>query len=223
MIVQTVVTVDGTVTLFVRELNEHYHSVHGAKQESVHVFIKAGLEMVAAGKNEISIFELGFGTGLNALLTYQFAEKNNCKIDYCSVEKFPLEDKIIETLNYAEENEKPVFKNLHNCEWNKREFISDFFSLEKIKGSAEEINFAGRKFDLIYFDAFAPGVQPELWTDEIFKKMFDSLNANGLLVTYCAKGEVRRAMKRTGFTVEKLPGPPGKREMTRGRKIVIGQ
>lgn len=220
MIVQTVVTVDGTVTLYVPELDEHYHSVHGAKQESMHVFIKAGLELIAESKKEIRIFEMGFGTGLNAFLTYQFADKNHCKIDYCSVEKFPLEENIIEKLNYAEGNEKEVFRKLHETEWNKQIIISDFFSLEKIKGSAEELNFAEKKYDLIYFDAFAPRVQPELWTDLIFQKMYDSLNENGILVTYCAKGEVRRSMKRAGFTVEKLPGPPGKREMTRGRKIV---
>lgn len=220
MVVQTVVTVDGTVTLYVPELDEHYHSIHGACQESLHVFIDAGLKFVADRTKTIRILEVGFGTGLNALLTYRHAEENRLRIEYCTVEKFPLDDNVIETLNYAKENEKKVFEKIHQCLWNENVRLSDSFSIEKINASLEESKVAECKYDLIYFDAFAPLKQPELWTDGIFRKMFNSLNENGVLVTYCAKGEVRRVMKRAGFIVEKLPGPPGKREMTRGRKLV---
>ncbi|MFZ5553839.1 MAG: tRNA (5-methylaminomethyl-2-thiouridine)(34)-methyltransferase MnmD [Bacteroidota bacterium] len=219
MIVQTVATIDGTVTLYVPALNEHYHSVHGAMQESMHVFIRAGLLEAAKTKKELQIFEMGFGTGLNALLTWRWAQMNALNIHYTSVEKFPLEKTVIDSLNYAEKDETVFFEQIHSAEWNKQSVIAGNFNLQKKLGDISEINFPQKSFDVIYFDAFAPRVQPELWTDEIFGKMFSLLNPAGILVTYCAKGEVKRSMKRAGFEVETLAGPPGKREMTRGRKI----
>lgn len=219
MIVQTVATIDGTVTLYVPALNEHYHSVHGAMQESMHVFIRAGLLEAAKTKKELQIFEMGFGTGLNALLTWRWAQMNALNIHYTSVEKFPLEKTVIDSLNYAEKDETVFFEQIHSAEWNIQSVIAGNFNLQKKLGDISEINFPQKSFDVIYFDAFAPRVQPELWTDEIFGKMFSLLNPAGILVTYCAKGEVKRSMKRAGFEVETLAGPPGKREMTRGRKI----
>lgn len=215
-IVRTVVTADGTVTLFAPELNEHYHSVHGAMQESMHVFIRAGLHF-AEPKQPLRIFEVGFGTGLNALLSQILKP---CPVTYHSIEFFPLEKENIAELNYAEnEADKTIFLAIQNAPWNIETTISENFSLKKIKADLHLFK-TDEKYDLIYFDAFSPEAQPEMWTAAVFEKMYSLLNPNGILVTYCAKGEVKRTLKASGFEVESIPGPPGKREMTRARRKV---
>lgn len=215
---QTVVTADGTVTLYLPDVDETYHSVHGALTESLHVYIGAGLEALK-GKAEIRVLEIGFGTGLNALLSLQFSQKNNQRISYFTIEKFPLPEQLYAQLEYGLHcNAVSEFEFLHTAEWDKSLTINPFFTLTKIKGSAEEMALDTDSFDLIFYDAFAPRVQPELWTTERFECMFALLRCGGILVTYCAKGEVKRNLKSAGFRVESLPGPPGKREMTRAVK-----
>lgn len=216
-------TGDGSHTIYLPDWNEHYHSKHGAVQEAVHVFIKTGLHHYLA-KNlseEVAVLEIGFGTGLNALLSFFEAEHNKVSINYTGVEAYPVSAEELSALDYAgavsEENTSEVFQKLHAANWEKREEISDFFSLRKEKKFFSEIS-AEDAFDLIYFDAFGPRVQPELWSEQVFQNMFRSLKTKGVLVTYSAKGSVRRAMQDAGFEVERLPGPPGKREMLRATK-----
>jgi len=219
-VLQLVSTADSSHTLFNEELNETYHSKHGAIAESLHVFIKAGLQFVLDKNitNEIHILEIGFGTGLNALLTFKETEKSKRKIIYDSLEAFPLSKDISEKLNYGELLEQQlIFNKLHFCNWDSPEVISDNFVLNKISTSVQCF-VQYKQYNLIYFDAFAPSKQPEMWTQEIFDKMFSILKPSGTLVTYCAKGEVKRNLKASGFTIESLPGPKGKREMTRATK-----
>lgn len=197
-------TADGSHTIAIPDLNVTYHSTHGAIQESMHVFIQAGLQAVQ--QPLVRIFEMGFGTGLNALLTMQYA---TTPVYYYAVEQFPLTAAEVEGLSYGD--------TLHQYPWNEDVEISDQFTLHKAHGSLLEIT-PGQTFHLIYYDAFAPKAQPELWTREVFEKLYSFLVPGGMLVTYCSKGDVRRAMLAAGFTVEKLVGPPGKREMLRARK-----
>lgn len=216
-------TGDGSATIYLPDWNEHYHSKHGALQEALHVFINTGFYHYLSKHKaqEISILEIGFGTGLNALLTCLEAEKNRVKVRYTGVEAYPVSSEELKALDYAEavtaENASAVFEKLHETPWEKRSEISAFFSLQKEKKFFSEIS-AADEFDLIFFDAFGPRVQPELWSEEVFKNMYRCLRANGVLVTYSAKGDVRRAMQAAGFNVERLPGPPGKREMLRATK-----
>ncbi|MCM4158062.1 tRNA (5-methylaminomethyl-2-thiouridine)(34)-methyltransferase MnmD [Gramella sp. AN32] len=218
-------TADGSVTIHLPEWNEQYHSKHGAIQEAQHVFIKSGLYYYLENfhKTEISVLEIGFGTGLNAFLTALEAAKLAIKINYTGVEAYPVKKDEIEKLNYPEAakalNHKELFQNLHKTSWEKEVVISPNFELLKQNKTFDQIDDQD-KFDLIYFDAFGARVQPELWTEEIFHKMFSALKQNGTLVTYAAKGSVRRAMIACGFKVEKIPGPPGKREMLRAVKYV---
>ena len=212
-------TSDGSRTIFVPELDEHYHSFHGAYSESIHVFIHAGLKYLK--KPEVHILEIGFGTGLNALVTYRAAEKEGIKIHYTGVEAYPVIKEEWEQLEYTSIPElsklKEVFRLFHTSPWEEDYRISDFFSLIKQQRKFSEIR-AAQAYDLIFFDAFAPSAQPDLWTTSIFNQMYQSLRPGGVLVTYCAKGQVKRNMKEAGFNVERLPGPPGKREMTRALK-----
>ena len=217
-------TSDGSATIYLPEWNEHYHSKHGALQEALHVFIKMGLHDYLA-KNEsaeVSILEIGFGTGLNALLSFFEAERVQVKVNFTGVEAYPVSAEELDALDYAEvvsgDNASEVFQNLHKTDWEKRSDISSFFSLQKEKKFFSEIT-AKEEFDLIYFDAFGPRVQPELWSEEVFRNMYSALKQNGVLVTYSAKGDVRRAMQAAGFAVERLPGPPGKREMLRATRV----
>ena len=208
-------TADGSHTLFIPEMDEHYHSVNGAVQESRHVFIEAGLHHLE--RKEIVVLEIGFGTGLNAFLTLLDAEVHQRKIHYYSVELYPLDMDVIESLNYGEmicAGRKDVFQALHQAEWNVAVQVTDFFGLHKIQGDSNTCVLPDR-IDLVYFDAFAPDKQPEMWNQEIFNRLYARMTGGGVLTTYCAKGVVRRMMKEAGYSVERIPGPPGKREMLR--------
>jgi len=216
---EIIITADGSTTIHLPEWDEQYHSKHGAIQEAKHVFIKNGLSLFSNSK--ISILEIGFGTGLNSFITFLEAKKFNLTIDYVGVEAYPVSQDEIKKLNYVSELEVTefnlVFNEMHQQGWETKKEISPFFSLTKRKQFFNEIN-DQNKFNLIYFDAFGAQVQPELWTIAIFKLMYSALKKRGVLVTYSAKGSVRRAMQEVGFTVERLPGPPGKREMLRATK-----
>jgi len=219
-----IITADGSKTIYLPEWDEHYHSKHGAIQEAYHVFIKHGLEYLChscESLKSLSILEIGFGTGLNAIITLIEAEKISLTIDYQGIEAYPVDINDIEHLNYTEalskEAYQSVFEKIHLISWNEKHSISNNFSLTKLKQFFSEIE-DKEQHHLIYFDAFGARVQPELWTESIFQKMYEALKFNGVLVTYSAKGSVRRAMQAVGFTVERLPGPPGKREMLRATK-----
>lgn len=197
-----------------------YHSIHGSIQESMHVFIDAGLrkavETFPAG--ELRILEMGFGTGLNALLTLIDPSIQGRKIHYTALELFPLEQELTATLGFAEclhrPELQPAFEALHQSPWERETAIVPEFTLLKRQASLLDVSLE-EKFHLVYFDAFAPASQPELWTEAVFSKLHAAMHPGGLLVTYCARGSVRRAMISAGFSVEKLPGPRGKREMLR--------
>jgi tRNA U34 5-methylaminomethyl-2-thiouridine-forming methyltransferase MnmC len=219
--IQIITTGDGSHSLLNTTLNETYHSVHGAKRESVHVFVKHGLEFFIERypTDVVKIFEVGFGTGLNALLTAAFADAFKQKISYTSVEAFPLSSEIWTQLNYTEtDNDRILFSTIHSSPWEIENPVTDFFKLRKLKTTLQEISY-DENFDLIYFDAFAPSKQPELWEISVLKKVYDALKTNGVFVTYCAKGQLKRDLKTLGFLVETLPGPPGKKEMVRALKI----
>lgn len=216
---EIITTSDGSTTIHLPEWNENYHSKHGAIQEAKHVFIQNGLSLFT-GKS-IAILEIGFGTGLNAFITFIESEKLNIDVDYVGVEAYPISETEISSMNYVEalniSDKNEVFENMHSITWEEKHKISETLTLTKRKQFFDAIDDIER-FDLIYFDAFGYRVQPELWSTAIFKKMHDALKSNGVLVTYAARGVVKRSMIEVGFTVEKLPGPPGKREMFRATK-----
>jgi tRNA U34 5-methylaminomethyl-2-thiouridine-forming methyltransferase MnmC len=212
-------TADGSHTLYVPELDEHYHSVHGAVQESSFIFIKNGFDFCKA--DPLYILEIGFGTGLNALLTAVKSVKGTRGVDYTSIENDPLDIEIISSLNYhkfAGENSREIFNLIHSSPWNTSVTICRNFKLKKIETDFTKGKLSGR-YDLIYFDAFGPDKQPEMWTRELFSEISAVTVENGILVTYSAKGEVKRNLKACGFDVTLLPGPPGKRQMIRAIKI----
>lgn len=213
-------TADGSHTLFVPSLNEHYHSVNGAVQESAHIFIDAGLRY--STKQETRIFEVGFGTGLNAFLTLMELNNSDRTINYTTIEAYPLPSSIIQKLNYADkytEEDRRLFYKLHEAEWGQETQIKQGFYLTKLEADFTFFDFSSiNNIDIIYFDAFAPDKQPNMWSQEIFDKLYTASSYKGILVTYCAKGNVRRMMQQAGYTVERLPGPPGKREMLRATK-----
>ena len=218
-----ITTADGSNSIYVRDLNEYYHSIYGAVQESEHVFIQSGLfSENLKYLNNISVLEIGFGTGLNALLTYFSAIKTQKQIHYTTIEPYPLSTKEIQLLNYKNilpyDEIDAVFSLIHAAEWEKSVLIAEHFTLCKHKISALDMQFQKKMFNLVYFDAFSPDVQPELWSNVIFEKIYNSLISDGVFVTYSAKGSVKRALKHVGFCIEKLPGPPGKREILRGKK-----
>jgi tRNA U34 5-methylaminomethyl-2-thiouridine-forming methyltransferase MnmC len=212
-------TQDGSTTIQITEWNECYHSKFGAIQEAQHVFIKNGLSLFE--NKTISILEIGFGTGLNAFITFLESKKLHQIIDYVGVEAFPITAEEVLSMNYISElnaeSERSIFEKMHEYDWEKQIVLSDNFLFTKREQFFADIDDL-EKFDLIYFDAFGYNVQPELWSTAIFQKMFNALKTNGVLVTYAARGVVKRSMKEVGFTVEKLAGPPGKREMFRARK-----
>jgi tRNA U34 5-methylaminomethyl-2-thiouridine-forming methyltransferase MnmC len=214
---QLIATGDGSSSLYNTELDEHYHSVHGAVQESKHVFIDAGLDYFPADR-DLHILEIGLGTGLNTLLTLIQRLHSPVRLHYTAIEAYPLTEEILGQLNYCrllgESELQPLFRRIHSSEWNDVIALHPQFFFKKINASLFSLAW-DPEFDLIYFDAFGPRVQPEMWTEEVFTKMYRALKPGGILVTYCAKGEVKRTLKRCGFTVETLPGPPGKREMIR--------
>lgn len=210
-------TADGSHTVAIPGMNVTYHSHFGAIGESMHVYINAGLQpfLHQPTGDPLTVFEMGFGTGLNVLLTLQQATNNKHHIHYTAVELYPLSHEEILLLNYGRQLDmQEAFLQLHNCDWEKDVCINEYFTLKKIKASLPEINMTNG-INCIYFDAFSPTSQPELWTQEIFEKMYNALLPGGALVTYCSKSVVRHAMEAAGFRVEKIPGPWGKREMVR--------
>jgi len=217
---QIITTSDGSHTLYLPEMDEQYHSVNGAITESEYVYLDKGFNYFP-GKNP-KVFEVGFGTGLNCLLTALQAEKSKRPTNYISIEKYPLENHIIKELNYGSLislEAQNVFSKIHECKWNEIVNISEYFNLYKIKGDLIDIDLCSfEKCDIIFFDAFAPDKQPEMWTQQIFRKIYSVTSPGGILVTYSAKGEVRRQLATCGFEMERLPGPPGKNEMLRGIK-----
>ncbi len=227
---ELLLTGDGSHTFHIPELDEHYHSVYGALQESMHVFIAMGLHEVAATRNEISILETGFGTGLNALLTALESEMLNLHTVYECIEPFPLSHSEVELLNYGTivpgNHSASTFSRIHECNWELFVKIRTNFQIRKRRQMIQEFlkaNESGpqnRGYDLVYFDAFSPRVQPEMWTEELFTSLYRLMNPGGVLTTYSASGDVRRAMISAGFMVEKLQGARGKREMSRGRKTM---
>lgn len=214
--VELIVTTDGSHSLLNKELNETYHSRHGAVQESLYVFIRNGFEYVIdSGREQVNIFEVGFGTGLNAWLTLEFARSRNIRVVYQAIETFPLPDAIWQSLRYTNEE---TFKIIHQASWEIPVEVTPLFTLIKRRQSLQQILLDDEQFDLIYFDAFAPEKQPDMWTAKVLAKVAQGLKPGGALVTYCAKGQVKRDFKAAGLTVETLQGPPGKREMIRAIK-----
>ena len=212
-------TRDGSTTIHIEGWDECYHSRFGAIQEAQHVFIKNGLSLFE--NKSISILEIGFGTGLNAFITFLESQKLNQTIDYVGVEAYPVSADEVVSMNYISElnaeNESEIFKKMHQCNWNEQIILRADFLFTKRQQFFADINDV-EMFDLIYFDAFGFDVQPELWSTSIFQKMYDALKPKSVLVTYAARGVVKRSMIEVGFTVEKLEGPPGKREMFRAKK-----
>jgi tRNA U34 5-methylaminomethyl-2-thiouridine-forming methyltransferase MnmC len=214
------VTGDGSKTIFLPELNETYHSSNGAVQESRHIFIQNGLDLVNK-KGAVRILEVGFGTGLNALLSASWAEMNNQSIHYIGIEAKPLSPELCFQLDYPRhigQNTEKIYDALIRCDWEIDNQLTPHFSIQKREVKIQDFA-AVENVDLIYFDAFGPRVQAEMWEYPILEKMYQSLNAGGALVTYCAQGQFKRDLKSVGFILESLPGPPGKREMTRATRI----
>ena len=217
-----ILSLDGSHTIISDKFDVSYHSKHGAISESQIVFLKAGLDYFSKMHPEIpliKVFEMGFGTGLNTLLSCQYANETKVKVYYESIEAYPIEDFLIKEINYPSLiGNQDIFDLLHSTSWNEIHSLSNFFNFKKHLGKLE--NYAGTEnFDVIFFDAFAPSSQPELWDIHIMEKMFKMLNSSGVLVTYCAKGSFKRTLKEIGFKVESLPGPVGKREITRATKF----
>ena len=215
-----VISGDGSHTIKVPALKEHYHSQKGAINESKHVFIKMGLEGLKI-KDELNVLEVGFGTGLNALLTA--LNHIDCELNYVALEPYPLDASVLNQLNYADElnvtQASDIYQAMHFGAWNTWIDLSSNMRLLKRQDRIEEYG-GSEKFDLVYYDAFAPHAQSELWEPKIWQMLFNQMNSGGVLVTYCAKGQVRRNMQAAGFNVERLPGPPGKREMLRATKPI---
>lgn len=214
-----ILTDDGSTSLHVEGLNEQYHSRHGALRESSHVFIKNGYNYL--DKEHISILEMGLGTGLNVLLTFLEAEKQNKTIVYTALEKYPITAEEVALLNFPALlrilNAEEILHAIHRAPWNTSYKLGPQFRLTKIKTDFRDYTIQ-EQFDLIYFDAFGPEVQPSLWTEAVLQAMYDSLHPGGILVTYSAKGSIRRILEKLGFSVERLQGPPGKRHMVRALK-----
>ena len=217
-------TADGSFTLYLPELNETYHSIHGAKQESYHVFVKEGLlYLLAQGQREsyeLNVFEVGFGTGLNALLFAEEASNLNQAIQYTGIEKFPLKEELLSQLQASTINVS-LFEKVHQCDWEKFQTIHDHFQLRKIHADMLDYCFEDNNmYDLILMDAFAPDKQTEMWSIEIFEKLYAAMKPGAFLLTYSAKGDVKRAMRACGFIVKRIQGPPGKKHMLRAQKPI---
>lgn len=214
-------TADGSFTIYLPEMDEQYHSMNGALTESMHVFIKHGYLFHQVKKT--AVFEVGFGTGLNCLLTMAQAQQSRRPTVFYSVEKFPVTEEVAKQLDYGSllsDEARNWFQKIHSCPWNEEVEISEYFRLCKLKTDlTANTKLPDKKFDVIYFDAFGPDKQPEMWTTEIFGKIARLTKPNGVFVTYSAKGQVRRDLTAAGFTMERLPGPPGKKQMLRGIKV----
>lgn len=212
-------TADGSYTLYVPELDEHYHSIKGALTESQHIFIDMGLKHSSV--NSPKILEIGLGTGLNCILTLLEAEESQRHIHYTGIERYPLNEEIIRKLDYPSmigNKHEEKYLAIHQTPWEEDIHLSPWFTLHKIEGDFTHYTFEN-KYDIIYFDAFAPEKQPEMWEQSLFDNLYNVLNEGGILTTYCAKGIVRRMLQTAGFKVERLPGPPGgKREILRATK-----
>jgi tRNA U34 5-methylaminomethyl-2-thiouridine-forming methyltransferase MnmC len=220
MAIELYTTNDQSHTLYNSELDETYHSRNGALEESLYVFLKQGFEQAALSKKTIRVLEVGFGTGLNAILTLQAAEASRVNCAYYSLETFPLPTELVQQLNYNQfisEQHLPHFQTMHTCAWNEWQNITPNFALCKAQQSIHTFK-TDLRFDVVYFDAFGPDKQPDMWTKTVFENLFEHLNHQGIFVTYSAKGEVRRTLKAIGFDVELLPGPPRKRHMLRAIK-----
>jgi tRNA U34 5-methylaminomethyl-2-thiouridine-forming methyltransferase MnmC len=219
---QIITTADGSKTIYFPEWNESYHSKHGAIQEAQHVYIKSGLDFRCKRDKatNLTLLEFGFGTGLNAFLCLIYANANQVNLTYHSIEKFPLNQSEINSVNYAEilKLNPSEFNYLHSIEWEKSVKIHDYFQLKKIKTDFENFKTDG-KYDVIFFDAFGPRIQPKLWTKPILQNCYNMMSENGVWVTYSCKGSVKRDLQNIGFQVEKIAGPPGKREMLRATKF----
>lgn len=218
---EIIITNDGSTTIHIPDWNENYHSTHGAIQEAKHVFIKNGLDLLQNQKS-ISLLEIGFGTGLNAFITFlETLDKE--KVNYVGVEAYPISSEEIAQMNYVTELQatqyQVVFDKMHSCDWESQQHITEKFILTKRRQFFQDID-DKEQYDLIYFDAFGFPLQPELWSEVIFKKMFDALLPNGILVTYACRSSIKNAMLSVGFSIEKLPGAPGKREMLRAIKRI---
>jgi tRNA U34 5-methylaminomethyl-2-thiouridine-forming methyltransferase MnmC len=219
---ELIVTSDGSHSLLNTALDETYHSRHGALQESLHVFIKQGLHFFEEKNHpdRVSILEIGFGTGLNALLTAQDVIHKSIQVHYTSLEAFPVEEDIWSRLNYADTDEaKLLFEKLHQVRWSKPEMIQSNFILTKLHATLQQVDLTASSFDVIYYDAFAPNKQPEMWELPMLQKVVERLSSNGVFVTYCAKGQLKRDLKSLGLAVETLQGPPGKKEMIRATRV----
>lgn len=216
---EIIITKDGSTTIRIPEWDENYHSTHGAIQEAKHVFIKNGLDLFQEQKT-ISILEIGFGTGLNAFITY-LETKHKDHVNYVGIEAYPVAAEEMSQMNYASQldaaSEQSVFDLLHSSNWDIENSITDNFNLTKRKQFFQDIT-DKNCYNLVYFDAFGFPLQPELWSEAIFEKMYDALLPNGVLVTYACRTPIKKAMLTAGFSVEKLPGAPGKREMLRATK-----
>jgi tRNA U34 5-methylaminomethyl-2-thiouridine-forming methyltransferase MnmC len=213
-----IITGDGSHTLYVPGMDEHYHSHFGALTESQHIFINAGL--ASLGPGPVSILEVGFGTGLNALLSVIHADKNQIAVSYTSLEKYPLDPSVVQQLNYGNmvgEGGQELFKSIHDVTWNSPSRITEWFTLEKRVSDLTTDEPTG-SYDLIFFDAFGPDKQPEMWTEEVFRKITAVTHPGSVFITYSAKGTLKRMLRGLGFEVALLPGPPGKRVITRAVK-----
>ena len=222
---QLILTSDGSHSLLSGRYGVSYHSRYGAVQETEHVFLQAALRYYLKQYTPatLSVLEMGFGTGLNAFMTLLEAEARQLPVHFTTIEAYPIQEALADQLNFPEVLQAPAadpwFRRLHRCSWETAEPISPFFTLEKKRTPVQDVQLDGR-YQLVYFDAFAPDAQPELWEAGILQKMFDALQPGGVLTTYCAKGAVKRTLRSVGFTVESLAGPPGKREMTRALKPI---
>ena len=216
--VHVVETTDGSQTLSIDGGIEHYHSTNGAIAEALHVYIDAGLAPFAG--REVNVFEVGFGTGLNAMLAYQFAVCNAIKVNYTSVERYPLPLNIVEKLTYPEQVEldrEKYFNALHSAPWNSKVELDPCFTLQKVEVDLVEYS-PSAEIDVVFFDAFAPDLQPQLWSLQVFERIYKTMNAGGVLVTYSSKGFVKNNLRESGFNVKRLPGPKGKRHMILAQK-----
>jgi tRNA U34 5-methylaminomethyl-2-thiouridine-forming methyltransferase MnmC len=216
--IKIIATNDGSSSLYNEELDETYHSRHGAVQESKYVFIEQGLRFLLNHHTPqpVSILEVGFGTGLNVLLTLYEALQGSTQINYTSLETFPISEAVWTKLNYPDSQQ--LFRKIHLSPWGQWSDINSSFRLKKVNNELQREPLLREEYDLIYFDAFAPNKQPEMWELPVLAKITDAMKHGAVFVTYCAKGQLKRDLKSLGLKVESLPGPPGKREMVRAVK-----